>query len=185
MLKNGHLYKDQIEQEHYRVWYDDRYKFYFGSYRNTPWFGNENQGDKDMRVFASVDPKYRDVIGMITYHVDRISNGCAQFGIINYYIDDARKQFIFGRDLAQAIDDIFVKFNHHRLEWWVIQGNPIEKSYDKFTKMLGGRVIGVLTDCEKIDDRYYSSKLYEIMQDDYMKNRHKIMRGKRDGKQND
>lgn len=181
MLSNGRLFKDEIKKEHLRVWYDEQYQYYFGSYNNSPWFDDEDKGDFNTRVFASLDPKDNSVIGMISYHIDRVANNVTQFAVINYHIDDIRKKVIYGRDVAQVIDDIFVRFNHHKMEWFVIQGNPIEKSYDRLCEQLGGRIIGTITDATVINGRFHNDKMYELMQEDYLKNRHVLKGAKNNG----
>lgn len=50
----------------------------------------------------------------------------------------------------------------------VVVGNPIEKSYDKMIKKYGGRIVGTYKeDVKLIDGEYYDKKLYEILASEY------------------
>ena len=73
-----------------------------------------------------------------------------------------------------AIDQMFTKFNFRKKSFFVIVGNPIEKTYDKFVSRYGGRIIGVKKQHVKLTDgKYYDKKMYEIFRDDYIKNKNK------------
>jgi RimJ/RimL family protein N-acetyltransferase len=86
-------------------------------------------------------------------------------GIINF-TDDI---ITIGKDLRQAIKDIFEKFNFHKLSYCVVVGNPIEKAYDKLTPKYGGRIVGVERQHTKLfDNKYYDVKRYEILREDYI-----------------
>ena len=66
--------------------------------------------------------------------------------------------------------DIFEKYNFRKLSFYVVVGNPIEKSYDKMCERYGGRIVGVKRkNTRLIDGKYYDEKLYEILKEDYMK----------------
>ena len=60
-----------------------------------------------------------------------------------------------------------------KLEFTVVVGNPIEKTYDKLIKKYGGNIVGVKhKNCKLIDNKYYDEKIYEIFREDYIKNRY-------------
>ena len=81
---------------------------------------------------------------------------------------------MFGKDLLKAIQDIFERFNFHKLTFSVVIGNPAEKSYDRLCAKYGGRILCIQKEETKLEDnKYYDVKRYEIMREDYMKARNK------------
>ena len=73
-------------------------------------------------------------------------------------------------DLGQALTDIFERFKFRKLNFSVVIGNPIEKSYDKMIDKYGGRIVGIYKqEIKLIDGEYYDEKLYEITREDYLK----------------
>ena len=67
-----------------------------------------------------------------------------------------------------AFKDIFDKFRFHKINFFVILGNPTEKHYDKIVEKCGGRVVGIYKqDVKLIDNRLYDIKVYEITRTDY------------------
>ena len=60
------------------------------------------------------------------------------------------------------------------MEFDVICGNPVEKSYDKMVAKYGGRVIGIRKRVATLmDNKLYDSKSYEILREDYLKSKQK------------
>lgn len=152
MLDLGFKYEEQLRELMMNTWYDEKYKFYYSStYRNI-WENPKNcDGDWNCRQFVSIDSKGK-IIGMIGYHVDREANMATGFGAINF----SDNKVVFGKDLAQVIDDIFCKFNMRKLEFFVIVGNPIERSYDRMIAQYGGNITGIRHKCVRlIDNQYY------------------------------
>lgn len=171
MIKNGMLYLDELKRAYYNIWYNDEYKYYFGTNWNGFVAPNEEWGDWEQRIFVSVDPEDESLIGVVRYSIDRAANNAEKFGAIDFYKNDMRKSMIFAKDMSQIVDDVFVRFNHHRMSWYVICGNPIEDSYDRLCKKLGGRIIGVSHESVIIDNVYHNEKQYEILQKQYLKHR--------------
>ena len=107
--------------------------------------------------FVSI--KDNNVIGYISYSVNRVCNYAQRLSIMNFTDD----KMTFGMDLGQALQDIFEKYNFRKLNFCVVVGNPIEKSYDKMIKRYNGRIVGTFKDDVKlIDNKYYDTKHYEI-----------------------
>lgn len=160
MLEPAIKYKDQIETLRYNIWFNDKYKYwncgvYYGSLQI-----DENTWCKHQFVSVLND----EVIGYIEYSISREENNVHSLNIINF----SDNKVVFGKDLKQAIRDIFEKYHFRKLSFNVIIGNPIEKSYDKMIEKYGGRVIGVRKDETKlIDNNYYDEKLYEILASEY------------------
>lgn len=165
MLDSARKYKEELKGKLLDIWYDDKYKYYFSS----NWHREHTLPDDDWEkmCYVSLD-KDSNILGYISYMIDRNVNSAHSFGAINFSDNKAT----FGTDLCKVIDDIFCKFNMERLEFYVVRGNPIEKSYDKMVTKYGGRVIGIRRKVAKlIDNQIYDDKIYEILREDYLKNK--------------
>lgn len=163
MLKPAIQYKDIIPQMYQNIcWFNDKYKYYnYNSYWNTFTIEDKTQ---DWHEFVSINSK-GEIIGYIHYYVNRITLNCTSFGAINFTDDPT-----FGKDLLQAIKDIFDRFNFHKLTFGVVIGNPAEKSYDHLCAKYGGRILCIEKDETKLEDnKYYDVKRYEILREDYLK----------------
>lgn len=164
MLVNAYLYEEQIQHAMYEVWYDPAFQYYFmGSYHDD--FNlNHDEGDWYCRCFASVNSQ-GELLGYIGYKIDHEVNSASNFGAINF----SKDAFTFGRDLCQVIDDIFCKFNMNRLEFAVVIGNPVERSYDRMVEKYGGKILCIRHDVAKdMAGNIHDDKSYEIMQRDYL-----------------
>ena len=161
MLKPEIHYADQIPKKYQEIWFNEKYKYYnFNSYWHT--FKIEDN-TRDWHEFVSVNKK-GEVIGYIHYWIDRTTLNCSRFGAINFTDDP-----MFGKDLLQVIKDVFERFNFHKLQWGVVIGNPVEKTYDKLCEKYGGRVLCIEKEETKLEDnKYYDVKRYELLRDEYM-----------------
>lgn len=166
MLKNAYLYEEEIKRAMYEIWYDERYQHYFmGAYHDEFELRHGDGGDWYCRTFASVDSK-GNLIGMIGYKIDHEVESANNFGAINFTNNLAT----FGKDLVQVVDDIFCKFRMNRLEFNVVIGNPIERSYDRMVQEYGGRILCIRHQVAKgMDGVIHDDKAYEIMREDYLK----------------
>lgn len=165
MLEPAIKYREQLEEIQYNLWYNDKYKYWNdGAYYETLKVENMTW---NIHQFVSV--LNDDIIGYISYRIDRGSNNVYALSIINF----TDNKIAFGLDLGQALKDIFEKYKFRKLSFNVVIGNPIEKSYDKMIKKYGGRIIGIKKeDVKLIDGNYYDSKLYEITSENYFKTTH-------------
>lgn len=164
MLDNAFKYEQEIKTKFLDVWYDPKYQYYFGGTHREP-YALPNNGDWYCRTFVSLN-KEGEVIGMIGYSVDNEVNRAHSFGAINFSNDI----ITFGFDLRQAIDDIFIKFGMNKMEFNVIRGNPIEKSYDRIVEKIGGRILCIRKDTAKLmNGTIVDDKVYEVMRSDYLK----------------
>ena len=168
MLKAAQLYEEELAYELTKTWYDDEFKYYaFDSYYASTEIASDTW---ESQQFVSVD-RDDNIVGFISYKVNRQTCNAHAMSAINLN----HNKVVFGADLIQAIDDIFMRFNLNKLDFDVVIGNPAEKTYDKFIKMCKGRVVGTLKNETKlIDNNLYDVKLYEIMRDNWVKNRHKF-----------
>lgn len=163
MLKNALLYEKQLREKYIESWYNPFYQYYFGyPYRSVE---NLNLTNGYNHNFVSVDNN-DEVIGFFSYNIDYILKLVNNFGAINFN----NNKIVFGKDLFQVIDNIFIKFGFKTLEFSTFCGNPIEKTYDKITQKLNGRIL-----CERynrgidIQGNPLNDKLYEIEKEGYLK----------------
>lgn len=163
MLELAIKHKDKLQVLFNNTGQEDRYKF-FRSYE----YVDEMKIDDstyNKHQYVSIN-KSGNIIGYIGYSVQRTARVISSLVIINF----TDEKIAFGLDVRQAFEDIFCKFNFHKLEFSVIVGNPIEKQYDRIVKKFGGRIVGTFKDsCVLFDNNHYDIKYYEILKSDYTK----------------
>ena len=178
MLDFACYYENKVQEKILSIWYNEDYKFYYsGSGYSLEEFPPDTTSSHAFVSYIETCG-VRQVIGLITYDINRETNCISNLGIIkfpNEYEDnELLRSQMFMMDLRQAIDDIFTKFNFSKIEFSVIIGNPMEKGYDRWIKRFGGRVVGTFSKRVKLyDNQLYDEKFYEIMREDYIKQRGK------------
>lgn len=164
MLKLAYLYKDKLNEKYAQIAFDERYKFYVGQYWSYSLDINDNSWDVIQMV--SVD-KNDNVIGYLSANVDRFSNKASSVGAINF---DRNINLVFSKDLHKFLEDLFIKYNFRKVEWWVIVGNPAEKMYNKIIKKYGGKVTGIKKESIMTPDGILADvKEYELFRETYVK----------------
>ena len=165
MIKPAHLYIEQIAYKTWEIAYNKKYM-----YANIGYTSSYKPSDDNWYCHEFVSVKNNEVIGYITYSTKRNPRIAYDFYAVNYTDSP-----IFAIDLLRAIDNIFIEFGFQKIDFSVIVGNPIEKSYDKLISMYGGRVVGVLkNDVCLLDGNIYDKKLYELSIEDYVENKKRI-----------
>ena len=166
MLYPAKLYEEELTEKFYNIWFSDKNKYW----NNDTWYQTIeiNNDTWETHQFVSVREKDDEVVGYISYDIDRQANIVSDIGIINFGDTKA----VFSKDVMQAIDDIFCKFNFKKIEFSVVVGNPAEKIYDKFIAQYGGRVVGTWRNHTKlIDGEAYDTKMYELFREMYIHNK--------------
>lgn len=161
MIEPAIKYKEELTKLFINTWYNEKYKYYnYRCYWDLPQI---KENTIDGHDFVSVNSK-GEIVGAIGYCILRDTESVCGLGIINFTDD----MFTFGRDVLQAIKDIFEKFNFRKLSFCVVIGNPIEKTYDRLIAKYGGRIVGIEKEETKlVDNKYYDVKRYEILRRDY------------------
>ena len=164
MLKPAIQYKTEITKLLTDIWFDDKYKYYISDwYYDVPEIKDSTWNRHE---FVSLDTN-TSILGYIHYSIDRCANKACSFCAISF---TSIPTLTFGRDLYQAIDEVFCKFKFNKLRFAVIIGNPIEKTYDKLIAKYGGAVTGYSKQEVRLSDgELYDMKTYEIMREDYLK----------------
>lgn len=161
MLKPALLYKEKINELYVRTWYDPEYMYFtMGSGTEQYHFDDNNL---DRHQFASVDDQ-DNVIGVITYRVDYQIMSATSVGIISFQ----KMNRTFMRDLRQAVEDIFFKYNMNRLSFYAVADNPAVRGYKNFVKRYGGTICGYEHECCKLmDGTLHDFIAFEIMAKDF------------------
>ena len=165
MLKPAILYKKELQELMISTcWFNEKYKYFNQGYEITEEFVDNTE---KQHQFVSVD-KDNKICGMIFYYVDRKTRSVCGLNAASFDVNP----FVFGKDVIQAIDDIFNKFKFHKMCFGVVVGNPIEPTYDRLCAKAGGKVAGYYRDDAMLMDGSYADiKVYEIMRDEYIKSR--------------
>lgn len=163
MLVPAINYSCQLTEKFNEIWFDDKYKYFnFASYYDS---FKVDDSSWNKHQFVSIDNN-GNIIGYIGYNVDRQTYSCNGLGIVNF----TDNKIIFGKDLRQALVDIFEKYKFRKLNFSVLIGNPIEKTYDKLIEKYNGRIVGIyFEDIKLMDGEFYNKKSYEIFRDDYLR----------------
>lgn len=165
MLDMAIKYQEEVKACFRNTWLDDRYKFYHAAnfhediqLHESTWVNHE---------FVSVaDGK---VIGFLGYQLDRSSDYAYGLNIINFA---GAANPVFSMDLGIFLRNIFEKYAIRRVEWSVVIGNPIEKSYDRICEKYGGRIVGTYFKRTRlIDGKFYDEKFYELSRESYLASR--------------
>ncbi len=168
MLAPAILYKDKLNEIMIKTcWFNEKYKYFNRGFEQLEEIVDSTE---KQHQFVSIDNEGR-ICGIFFYYVDRNTYSVCGINAASFDVN----ALVFGRDVHQAIDNIFTKFNFRKLNFGVIVGNPIEKTYDRLCSKAGGRVVGYYKDDAKLTDGTYADcKVYEIMREDYLKARKRV-----------
>ena len=155
--------KEEINELWNLYIYDIDYQYYHGSEPTS----NFHWDCDGFYYWASIDTKTDEVIGVITYHMDRITDTASRFGIISFDWGNP----VFLADLGKVIDDIFYTYGANRMEWEVVADNERALMlYELFAIKSGGRKIGIRKEAVKtMDGQLHDSISFEILASRYKK----------------
>jgi hypothetical protein len=164
MLEYAKKYEDKLRELFFDVAFDPFYQFeQLVSYRDTfelpkdTWAANN---------FVSVFKG--NILGITGYQIRRVENAVYGLYIVHFGGPEAPHRYVFGKDVMTAIKDIFEKYRFNKLNFTVVRGNPIEKTYDKLIKRYNGRIVGIKEqETRLIDGKLYNVKEYEILAANY------------------
>lgn len=166
-IVNAKLYEEEIRRKMWDVWYDEKYQYYFGDNHRGDFQIQEDSCGYATRAFAVLDSD-NNVIGVINYSMDVNLKIAKWFGAINFS-DNLTDKITFGKAIYQVIIDCFIKFGCEVVEWQVIQGNPIERSYDRMCTKVGGKVVGILHKrAMDLQGNIHDTKVYEILRENFL-----------------
>lgn len=165
MLRPAILHQEDLVQTMInKCWFNEYYKYF-----NQGWNEVEKieESTEKTHQFVSVN-KNGQLCGIIFYHIDRRTNSVCGLNAASFRAD----KLTFAKDLRQAIDDIFCKFNFRKLCFGVVIGNPVERTYDRFIERYGGRIAALYKEDTLLQDGTLADiKVYELFKTEYMKHR--------------
>jgi len=164
MLEYAKKHEDRLRQLFYDTAFDLYYKFdQLKPYRETFKLPEDNW---DSTYFVSIHND--EIVGVIGYHIERLANLITGLYAIHFGGEAAHNSYVFGKDLLTAIKDIFEKYGFNKINFKVVIGNPIEKTYDEWVKKYNGRIVGIKRqEVRLMDNKLYDLKEYEILASDY------------------
>ena len=153
MLKPAAMYKDILMEKFTSILYTEDYYYYCG-YPNTglPEICVEN----GIYSYAIVD-KNDNVIGFFTYQVFDLTNTAYNFGLISF----DKGNPIVGVDIYCKMKELLKIY--HKLEWRVVEDNPIRLMYDKFCARYDGFVHRIHDNSRNLKGKLVDSFIYEIL----------------------
>ena len=174
MIDNAKKYEEKLRQLFLDVDFDPFYKYSDLAVYREPFKLPENTWDANCFVSVYNDLDFGiTILGMIKYSINRLTNAVQSLYIVRFGGEKSKtdpNSYIFGKDVMTVIKDIFEKYHFNKINFVVVIGNPIEKTYDKLIKRYNGRIVGVRKqDTKLIDNKLYDVKEYEILADDYFK----------------
>ena len=157
MLKPAAIYKQEIERKSQELYYTEDYFYYMGYLGNERIIVAEDPGET-LFQFASVD-KNGNVIGYISFRYDRADSVARNFGWISF----DKGNVIVVKDLYELLDMLQNKWKVHRIEWQVIDPNPVKKHYDQYCLEHGGYIHHFHDVVKDLEGNYHDAYSYEII----------------------
>lgn len=149
--------KEELAKKFAEEIYTEKY-FYYTGYQHTHGLPKFDDEDNQYR-WAIVRESDNEVVGYLAYFIDGVTDTARNFGLYSFGSGD----ITVGIDVLNHMKHL-IRW-HHRVEWCVVCGNPVEKVYDKFCERYGGNKV-VLHKCMKAGDntgKWYDSAIYEIV----------------------
>lgn len=149
--------KDEIIENFRRYFYTDDMMYETGGMYN--WLPDISDKPEDGRFQFAIVNSEDKLLGYLGYTIDWYSSCAHSFGIMSF----DRGNPIVGRDLFKELEKMINDYHLHRIEWRMVGGNPVEKSYNRFCAKYGGTK-HVLKDSFKDKlGKYHDDIIYEII----------------------
>lgn len=154
MLVPALLYKEELIRKFTEHLYTQDY-FYYNGYPCASSLPTIKEDDQTYH-YAILNHS-KEIIGYFSYQIYSLTDSVCNFGL--YSFDKGNP--IVGLSVLHKLEEL-LKY-HHRLEWRVIDGNPVKHHYDKFCKKHNG-YISHLHDITKDEQGdYHDEYIYEII----------------------
>jgi hypothetical protein len=163
MLEYAKKYEGRLQEMLYDTAFDPFYKWQTATYiEKFSMPDNTYNGNHFVSLYRG------EILGLIDYVIRRAENAVWGLGILHFGGERAPYGYTFGKDVMTALKDIFETYHFNKLNYSVVIGNPIEKTYDKLTERYNGRVVGVRRQQSRLmDGMLYDLKEYELLARDY------------------
>lgn len=155
MLKPAILYKDIIEEKFAEQLYSDDFFYYsgYGACNSLP----EIKAEDNRYQWAIVSEGTDEVIGYFAYYIDYGTDTVSNFGLYSF----KRTGFLIGRDVLNKMEELIKE--HRRIEWRMIGGNPVKRSYDKLCEMYHGNCVHLHDVTQDAHGGWHDEYIYEIV----------------------
>lgn len=159
MLVPAVLYKEEIKKKMQSYFYTKDMMYETGCLDNyIPDITDCPSGDDVQLAVVNDDNK---LLGFINYHINYYASSASRFGIFSF----DRGNPLFGKDIFNELERLIKRF--HRVEWRMVGGNPVERSYDRFCFKHGGNKHIFKDGIRDAEGNYRDDILYEIVSDDH------------------
>jgi len=157
MLIPAIIKKNEILDNFRKYYYTEDMMYETGGLNN--WLPNIQEETDDGRFQYAIVNSENKLLGYLDYHIDWYSSCASQFGLISF----DRGNPIIGKDLFNELNKLMYEYKLHRIEWRMIGGNSVERSYDKFCNKFNGTK-HILKDAIKDKyGEYHDDIIYEII----------------------
>lgn len=157
MLIPAIIKQNEILEAMERYYYSDEMMFETGSLNN--WLPNiQEEPESGCFQYAIVNSEEK-LIGYLDYHINWHNSCASRFGVISF----DKGNPIIGKDLFNELNKLIYDYKLHRIEWRMVGGNPVERSYNKFCEKHNGTK-HILKDVFKDKyGNYHNDIIYEII----------------------
>lgn len=153
MLKPAILYKEELTKLFAEQLYTDDY-FYFTGYVHTNCLPDIHT-EENLYQYAIIDNER--VVGFLSYIIWEATDTAMNFALYSF----ERGNTIVGRDVYTKLRELIN--THRRVEWRMVGGNPVEKTYNKFCSKHGGNHVVLRSVCKDLHGNYRDEHIYEIV----------------------
>lgn len=166
MLEPATLHEEELKRHFAIIALDLKYQFYGFSNWSGEYEVRKNTYDKVEYAVLNVK---KEVIGYLAYCIERIDHSVTELVVIHFTQTD---KLLFGMDLYQMIDDIFIKYSFRKIKFSGFTANPIIGRYESLCRKYGGNIVGIQhEDAKLLDGNYYDRELFEIFREQYLLHR--------------
>lgn len=163
MLKHARPYREELSNLMLEASLDPRYMYYFSQPGGFASDGDAADNTVWHHDFVSLNQD-GDIVGAISYELDRYAGSAHNFGIISFDIGN----LTFANDFRKVIIDLFEKYALNRISWFAFADNPVTPTYRRLCKKLGGRECGYERQCVRLlDGKLHDSVTFEVLASEY------------------
>lgn len=157
MLVPAILYKDEIIEEYQKLYYTKDMLYETGSLNQ--WCPDISETpERGCFQYAIITPS-NGLIGYLEYQIYYYVSKAYNFGLISFNKGNPT----IGKDLFNKMEELIQRL--HKVEWRMVSGNPVEKSYDRFCEKHNGYKHILKDELRDADGYYHDDVVYEIIKE--------------------
>ncbi len=157
MLIPAIIKKDEILENFKKYYYTDDMMYETGGIRN--WVPNIQEEPNEGRFQYAIINSKNKLVGYLDYQIDWYSSCAYNFAIMSF----DRGNPIIGENLFNELNKLIYDYKLHRIEWRMVGGNPVERSYDKFCNKFNGTKHILKDTFKDTHGQYHDDIIYEII----------------------